>query len=83
LIFPPVIILESPERARVRSGLRCSLSDIIRTRLSGRLIGAGILLFIDGHQPIGFRKAFILYDKQINPKISTTQLAEILYMISL
>ena len=36
-----------------------SLNNIIRIRLSGCLIVPGILLFIDGRQPIGFRKAFL------------------------
>ena len=34
-----------------------SLSDIIRTRLSRRLIVPGLLLLIDGRQPICFAKA--------------------------
>ncbi len=33
---------------------RHRLSDIIRTRLSGRLIRSDCLLFIDGRQPICF-----------------------------
>ena len=32
----------------------CSLSNIIRTRLCGRLIRSDCLLFIDGRQPTGF-----------------------------
>ena len=30
------------------------LTNIIRTRLRGRLIGSGIIIVIDGRQPIGF-----------------------------
>ena len=40
-----------PERKVI---LQASLSNIIRTRLSRRLIGSGCLLLIDGRQPICF-----------------------------
>mgnify|MGYP003315380670 CR=1 FL=1 len=45
-----------------------SLSNIIRTRLGGCLIVPGILLFIDGRQPICFRKASL--SQPSNPRRS-------------
>jgi len=36
-----------------------SLTDIIRTSPSGRLIGSGNVLLIDGRQPIGFLKPYL------------------------
>jgi len=45
-----------------------SLSNIIRTRLGGCLIVSGILLFIDGRQPICFRKASL--SQPSNPRRS-------------
>jgi len=45
-----------------------SLSNIIRTRLGGCLIVPGILLFIDGRQPICFKKASL--SQPSNPRRS-------------
>ena len=51
-----------------------SLSNIIRTRLSGRLICPGILLLIDGRQPICFLKASLSQSSiQLRSKISKEQ----------
>ena len=48
--------------------MNISLSNIIRTRLGGCLIVPGILLFIDGRQPICFRKASL--SQPSNPRRS-------------
>jgi len=65
---PPAVTANHAPSGGGAVGCKHSLSNIIRTRLGGCLIVPGILLFIDGRQPICFRKASL--SQPSNPRRS-------------
>ena len=69
-----MIVYLRKRRSRLATLLEGSLSDIIRTRLSVRLIGSSLLLIIDGRQPICFLKASLSQSSiPLRSKISKEQ----------